>query len=149
MFPAGFGLCPGHRLICSGVLPRPFLSFLLTNCTSLQFSSHCVSQLPNHQQLPLPSQPQLHRRSNSCSSISVASCISEWEQRTPTRSSKPTGGGISKARSRLQEPGQTRQCLVSDRRRGMAWTGVVDVPGGREALDLEEDPCCRVSAALG
>ncbi|KAJ6662927.1 hypothetical protein lerEdw1_011131 [Lerista edwardsae] len=113
------------------------------------FSSHCVPQLPtHHHQLPAASQPQLHRRSNSCSSISVASCISEWEQRTPTRSSKPPGGGgggggISKARSRLQEPGQARQCLVSDRRRGAAWTGVAEVPGGREALDVEEDLCCR------
>ncbi|XP_066491552.1 kinesin-like protein KIF23 isoform X2 [Tiliqua scincoides] len=111
----------------------------------IPFSSHCVPQLPNHHQLPLASQPQLHRRSNSCSSISVASCISEWEQRTPTRSSKPPGGNgsISKARSRLQEPGQTRQCLMSDRRRGMAWTGIVEFPGGRETLDVEEDPCCR------
>ncbi|XP_061451499.1 kinesin-like protein KIF23 isoform X2 [Rhineura floridana] len=118
----------------------------------IPFSSHCVTQLPNNNHhLPGTSQPQLHRRSNSCSSISVASCISEWEQRTPTQSSKQPGGGgvggggssMSKARSRLQEPERARHCVLSDSRRGMGWTGVLEVPSGREALEVEEDLCCR------
>uniref|UniRef100_A0A670K7H2 Kinesin-like protein n=1 Tax=Podarcis muralis TaxID=64176 RepID=A0A670K7H2_PODMU len=110
------------------------------------FSSPCVTQLPNTTNLPAASQPQLHRRSNSCSSISVASCISEWEQRTPTQSSKHPGGGgsgVPKGRSRPQELQQARHCAMSDRRRGMCWTGALEVPSGREALEVEEDLCCR------
>nr|XP_034987126.1 kinesin-like protein KIF23 isoform X3 [Zootoca vivipara] len=110
------------------------------------FSSHCVTQLPNTTNLPAASQPQLHRRSNSCSSISVASCVSEWEQRTPTQSSKHPGGGgsgVPKGRSRHQELQQARHCAMSDRRRGMCWTGALEVPSGREALEVEEDLCCR------
>nr|XP_034987125.1 kinesin-like protein KIF23 isoform X2 [Zootoca vivipara] len=102
------------------------------------FSSHCVTQLPNTTNLPAASQPQLHRRSNSCSSISVASCVSEWEQRTPTQSSKHPGGGgsgVPKGRSRHQELQQARHCAMSDRRRGMCWTGALEVPSGREALE--------------
>ncbi|XP_053220523.1 kinesin-like protein KIF23 isoform X2 [Podarcis raffonei] len=110
------------------------------------FSSPCVTQLPNTTNLPAASQPQLHRRSNSCSSISVASCISEWEQRTPTQSSKHPGGGgsgVPKGRSRPQELQQARHCAMSDRRRGMCWTGALEVPSAREALEVEEDLCCR------
>ncbi|XP_062998920.1 kinesin-like protein KIF23 isoform X2 [Elgaria multicarinata webbii] len=109
------------------------------------FSSNSVSQLPNNNnpRLPAASQPQLHRRSNSCSSISVASCVSEWEQRTPTHSSQQPGGGMPRGRSRLPEPEQARHGVMSDRRRGMCWTGALEVPGGREALEVEEDLCCR------
>ncbi|XP_007444211.2 kinesin-like protein KIF23 [Python bivittatus] len=110
------------------------------------FSSNCITHLPNNHDLPARSQPQLHRRSNSCSSISVASCISEWEQRTPTQHSKPPGrgdNGLPRARSRLQEPEQARPWVMSERRRGMCWTGVLAASSTRGPLELEEDLCCR------
>ncbi|XP_067161477.1 kinesin-like protein KIF23 isoform X6 [Apteryx mantelli] len=101
-------------------------------------SSNCVTQVPNSQRLV--SNPQVHRRSNSCSSISVASCITEWEQKIPSH--KHTSG-TPNARSRQQEPEQSRNCNASDRRRGMYWTGVVEVPRRRDELEIEEDQCCR------
>nr|XP_020659347.1 kinesin-like protein KIF23 isoform X1 [Pogona vitticeps] len=114
---------------------------------AIPFSSNVVTQLPNNNNLPVASQPQLHRRSNSCSSISVASCISEWEQRTPTQGSRHPGGGGSsgtpRARSRVQEAEQARPCIMSDRRRGMYRTGILETPSDREALEVEEDPFCR------
>ncbi|XP_048812247.1 kinesin-like protein KIF23 isoform X1 [Lagopus muta] len=94
--------------------------------------------VPNSQRLV--SNQQLHRRSNSCSSISVASCVMEWEQKTPSH--KHTGGN-SKTRTRQQEPGQSRDCNTSDRRRGMCWTGITEVPKRRDELEIEEDQCCR------
>ncbi|XP_054858550.1 kinesin-like protein KIF23 isoform X2 [Eublepharis macularius] len=100
------------------------------------FSSNCVTQLPAHP--PAASEPQLHRRSNSCDSISVASCISEWEQRRPAYSSKHlsgVSGGTPRARTRLQEPEQARPCAMADRRRGMHWTGALEFPSDREVLE--------------
>ncbi|XP_072201891.1 kinesin-like protein KIF23 isoform X3 [Excalfactoria chinensis] len=94
--------------------------------------------VPNSQQLV--SNQQVHRRSNSCSSISVASCVMEWEQKTPSH--KHTGGN-SKTRTRQQEPGQSRDCNTSDRRRGMCWTGITEVPKRRDELEIEEDQCYR------
>nr|XP_048723023.1 kinesin-like protein KIF23 isoform X5 [Caretta caretta] len=105
------------------------------------FSSNYVTQVPNSQ--PLMSQPQLHRRSNSCSSICVASCISEWEQKIPPYNKHTIG--TPKARSRQQEPEQNRNCNVSDRRRGMHWTGVIEVPSRRDEIEIEEDQCCRTA----
>ncbi|KAK2501477.1 hypothetical protein MC885_015455 [Smutsia gigantea] len=103
-------------------------------------SSNCIAQISNGQQLM--SQPQLHRRSNSCSSISVASCISEWEQKIPPYNTALNVTSI--ARRRRQEPGQSKTCLVSDRRRGMYWTeGREVVPASRNEIEVEEDHCCR------
>ncbi|KAM6196112.1 kinesin-like protein KIF23 isoform 3-T3 [Sarcoramphus papa] len=101
-------------------------------------SSNFITQVPNSQRLV--SNPQVHRRSNSCSSISVASCVMEWEQKTPSH--KHTSG-TSNARSRQQEPEQSRDYNTSDRRRGMCWTGVIEVPRHRDELEVEEDQCCR------
>ncbi|XP_064013921.1 kinesin-like protein KIF23 isoform X2 [Pogoniulus pusillus] len=95
-----------------------------------------LAQVPHSQQLV--SNPQLHRRSNSCGSISVASCVLEWEQKTPSH--KQTSGTPT-ARSRHQE--QSRDYNTSDRRRGMCWTGVIEVPRRRDELEIEEDQCCR------
>ncbi|KAM6119550.1 LOW QUALITY PROTEIN: kinesin-like protein KIF23 [Pterocles gutturalis] len=100
-------------------------------------SSNCITQVPNSQRLV--SNPQVPRRSNSCSSISVASCVMEWEQKTPSH--KQTSG-TSNARSRHQEPGQSRDYNTSDRRRG-SFTGVIEVPSPRDELQIEEDRCCR------
>ncbi|XP_058283598.1 kinesin-like protein KIF23 isoform X3 [Hylobates moloch] len=103
-------------------------------------SSNYIAQISNGQQLM--SQPQLHRRSNSCSSISVASCISEWEQKMPTYNTPLKVTSI--ARRRQQEPGQSKTCIVSDRRRGMYWTeGREVVPTFRNEIEIEEDHCCR------
>ncbi|XP_045141787.1 kinesin-like protein KIF23 [Echinops telfairi] len=103
-------------------------------------SSNYLAQISNGQQLM--SQPQLHRRSNSCSSISVASCVSEWEQKIPPYNTPVSVTSI--ARRRQQEPEQSKTCVVSDRRRGMCWTeGREVVPTFRSQIELEEDPCCR------
>ncbi|KAM6058470.1 kinesin-like protein KIF23 [Chlamydotis macqueenii] len=101
-------------------------------------SSNFITQVPKSQRLV--SNPQVHRRSNSCSSISVASCVMEWEQKTPSH--KHTSG-TSDARSRQQEPEQSRDYDTSDRRRGRCWTGVIEVPRRRDELEIEEDQCCR------
>uniref|UniRef100_A0A8C3US11 Kinesin-like protein n=1 Tax=Catharus ustulatus TaxID=91951 RepID=A0A8C3US11_CATUS len=87
--------------------------------------------------------PRVHRRSNSCSSISVASCVLEWEQRGP--SCEPAS--IPKPRNKAgAEPGSAWPSPA--RRRGMCWNRVLEVPRDREELEQEEDPCCRVSPDL-
>ncbi|XP_038622980.1 kinesin-like protein KIF23 isoform X2 [Tachyglossus aculeatus] len=103
-------------------------------------SSHGAQ--PANSQHPA-SQPQPHRRSNSCGSISVASFISEWEQKIPrfrTPSHAP-----SLPQHRPQEPEPKKSCVVATRRKGMYWLGSGEViPTGRdEVLEVEEDPCCR------
>ncbi|XP_010014293.1 PREDICTED: kinesin-like protein KIF23, partial [Nestor notabilis] len=100
--------------------------------------SNSVTQVPNSQRLV--SNLQVHRRSNSCSNISVASCVMEWEQKTPSH--KHTSG-TSNARSRQQEPEQNRDYNISNRRRGMCWTGVTELPRHRDELEIEEDQCHR------
>ncbi|XP_059953077.1 kinesin-like protein KIF23 isoform X3 [Mesoplodon densirostris] len=103
-------------------------------------SSNYIAQISNGQQLM--SQPQLHRGSNSCSSISVASCISEWEQKIPSYNTPLNVTSI--ARRRQKEPGQSKTCIVSDRRRGMYRTeGREVVPSLRNEIEIEEDHCSR------
>ncbi|KAM9713795.1 kinesin-like protein KIF23 isoform 3-T3 [Dama dama] len=102
-------------------------------------SSNYIAQISNGQQLM---SQQLHRRSNSCSSISVASCISEWEQKIPPYNTPLNVTSI--ARRRQQEPGQSKTCIVSDRRRGMYWNeGREVVPSFRNEIGVEEDRCSR------
>uniref|UniRef100_A0A8V5HA75 Kinesin-like protein n=1 Tax=Melopsittacus undulatus TaxID=13146 RepID=A0A8V5HA75_MELUD len=101
--------------------------------------SNPITQVPNSQRLV--SNPRVHRRSNSCSNISVASCVMEWEQKTPSH--KPASG-TSNARNRQQEPEQNRDYNSSNRRRGMCWTGVTELPRHRDELEIEEDRCHRV-----
>ncbi|XP_065796736.1 kinesin-like protein KIF23 isoform X3 [Muntiacus reevesi] len=102
-------------------------------------SSNYIAQISNGQQL-MSQQP--HRRSNSCSSISVASCISEWEQKIPPYNTPLNVTSI--ARRRQQEPGQSKTCIVSDRRRGMYWNeGREVVPSFRNEIGVEEDRCSR------
>ncbi|XP_027827332.1 kinesin-like protein KIF23 isoform X3 [Ovis aries] len=102
-------------------------------------SSNYIAQISNGQQLM---SQQLHRRSNSCSSISVASCISEWEQKIPPYNTPLNVTSI--ARRRQQEPGQSKACIVSDRRRGMYWNeGREVVPSFRSEIEVEEDHCSR------
>ncbi|XP_030915525.1 kinesin-like protein KIF23, partial [Geospiza fortis] len=81
---------------------------------------------------------RLPRRSNSCSSISVASCVLEWEQRGP--SCEPAS--IPKSKNKAgAEPGSAWPSPA--RRRGVCWSRVLEVPRDREELEQEEDPCCR------
>ena len=109
----------------------------------IPLSSNYIAQISNGQQLM---SQQLHRRSNSCSSISVASCISEWEQKIPPYNTPLNVTSI--ARRRQQEPGQSKTCIVSDRRRGMYWNeGREVVPSFRNEIEVEEDHCSRVSAS--
>ncbi|XP_053526119.1 kinesin-like protein KIF23 isoform X3 [Artibeus jamaicensis] len=108
-------------------------------------SGNYIAQISNGQQLM--KQPQLHRRSNSCSSISVASCISEWEQKIPPHNTPLNVTSI--ARRRQQEPGQSKTCIVSDRRRGVYWTeGREVVPTFRNEIEIEEDQCRRNAPPL-
>ncbi|XP_069079032.1 kinesin-like protein KIF23 isoform X2 [Pleurodeles waltl] len=93
--------------------------------------------------VPLPSSSapltpaQLHKRSDSCTSISVASCISEWEQKTPQYSTHVY------ARTRLQpESEPVRSQNMPDRRRAMCWDGTQQPPSCRRLLDVEDDDCC-------
>lgn len=110
--------------------------------------SHC--SLPSPQSCGDPAEPgdsrvapRVHRRSNSCSSISVASCVLEWEQRGP--SYEPAS--IPKPRIKAgAEPGSAWPS--PSRRRGMCWSRGPEAPGDREELEQEEDPCCRVSPGL-
>ncbi|XP_047592989.1 LOW QUALITY PROTEIN: kinesin-like protein KIF23 [Lutra lutra] len=114
----------------------------VVSLSPVSLSSNYTAQLPTGQQLL--NQPQLHRHSNSCSSISVASCISEWEQKIPPYNTPVHVTAI--ARRRQQEPGQSKTCV---RRQGMYWTeGREVVPTFRNEIELEEDHCCRVSASI-
>ncbi|XP_056664872.1 kinesin-like protein KIF23 isoform X1 [Monodelphis domestica] len=106
----------------------------------IPLSTNYIAQISNGQQLM--SQPQLHRRSNSCSSISVASCVSEWEQKIPPYNTPQNVTSL--ARRRQQEPGQNKNCIVSDRRRGIYWPGGREVvPSYRNEIAIEEEQCCR------
>ncbi|XP_072471360.1 kinesin-like protein KIF23 isoform X5 [Notamacropus eugenii] len=106
----------------------------------IPLSANYIAQISNGQQLM--SQPQLHRRSNSCSSISVASCISEWEQKIPPYNTPLSVTSLE--RRRLQEPGQNKHCIVSDRRRGLYWPGGREVvPSYKHEIAVEEEQCCR------
>ncbi|XP_078283226.1 kinesin-like protein KIF23 [Rhinoraja longicauda] len=68
------------------------------------------------------SRSQLHRCSNSNSSISVASCISDWEQKTPDW--KTDGDTLSKNKHRLPESLQVRDSSFQGR-----WQGVNTLSG--------------------
>ncbi|XP_074150791.1 kinesin-like protein KIF23 isoform X1 [Sminthopsis crassicaudata] len=106
----------------------------------IPLSTNYIAQISNGQQLM--SQPQLHRRSNSCSSISVASCVSEWEQKIPPYNTPLNVTSL--ARRRQQEPGHSKNCIVSDRRRGIYWPGGREVvPSYKNEIAIEEEQCCR------
>uniref|UniRef100_A0A8C3NXA4 Kinesin-like protein n=1 Tax=Cyanoderma ruficeps TaxID=181631 RepID=A0A8C3NXA4_9PASS len=131
-------------LVCSSsILPPPAIP---GKGKSLDVSvpvSHC--SLPSPQSCGVPAEPgdsgaapRVPRRSNSCSSISVASCVLEWEQRGPPcpPASLPNPGNAAGA-----EPGPARPS--PSRRRGMCWSRAPELPGDRQELEQEEDPCCR------
>ncbi|KAM8972332.1 kinesin-like protein KIF23 [Pelodytes ibericus] len=89
------------------------------------------SPVPSHYSQPSPAALQLHRRSNSCEILSVASCVSQWEQKTPQHNP------MSKVCSnrRRWEPEGARKCNAGVHRPPYL------IPS--QQADLEEEPCCR------
>ncbi|XP_066449058.1 kinesin-like protein KIF23 isoform X3 [Eleutherodactylus coqui] len=69
-----------------------------------KYPGNPVSQPPHNPDTP--ARLQLHRRSNSCSSISVASCVSQWEQKTPQHYSESK---VAPNRRRRWEPESARK----------------------------------------
>ncbi|XP_075063636.1 kinesin-like protein KIF23 isoform X2 [Mixophyes fleayi] len=67
-----------------------------------------------HHNIPTPAPLQLHRRSNSCSSLSVASCVSQWEQKTPQRNPDSRMG----PNRRRWEPEAARKYNAAENRPG-------------------------------
>ncbi|XP_075714473.1 kinesin-like protein KIF23 isoform X2 [Rhinoderma darwinii] len=89
------------------------------------FPGNPVSQPPHNHATPF--RLQLHRRSNSCSSsISVSSCVSQWEQKTPEHKSESKMG----PNRRRWEPEAARKCNAAENRTGYQ-------------AELEEDQCLR------
>ncbi|XP_072004838.1 kinesin-like protein KIF23 isoform X2 [Engystomops pustulosus] len=88
-----------------------------------------VSQPPHH--IVTPARLQLHRRSNSCSSISVASCVSQWEQKTPQHKPESKMG----PNRRRWEPESARKCNAAENRTGY--------PSSIIQAELEEDQYLR------
>ncbi|KAM4037860.1 kinesin-like protein KIF23 isoform 2-T2 [Anomaloglossus baeobatrachus] len=88
-----------------------------------------VSQPPHN--VATPYRVQLHRRSNSCSSISVASCVSQWEQKTPQRKPESKLGPSRK----WWEPESARKCNAAENRTGCQ--------ASTAQADLEEDQYLR------
>ncbi|OCT89860.1 kinesin-like protein KIF23 isoform X3 [Xenopus laevis] len=80
-----------------------------------------------------PARLQLHRRSNSCSSMSVASCVSQWEQRTPQHT--PQNNGCSSRRRK--EPEEARKSHSAQSRPA--------VNAASLQADLEEQECLRTA----
>ncbi|XP_069767802.1 kinesin-like protein KIF23 isoform X2 [Narcine bancroftii] len=103
----------------------------------VQFPSSTAQPLPTTQWYPT-SRSQLHRRSNSCSSISVASCILEWEQKTSGW--KTDGNTLTKNKRRLLDSLQVRDSNFQGK-----WQGVNKLNGCksrtcRRAMALDQDP---------
>ncbi|XP_073509585.1 kinesin-like protein KIF23 isoform X2 [Phyllobates terribilis] len=88
-----------------------------------------VSQPPHNN--ATPSRSRLHRRSDSCSSISVASCVSQWEQKTPQR--KPESK-MPPNRWRW-EPESARKYNAAENRPGYQASSA--------QAEIEEDQCLR------
>ncbi|XP_072888744.1 kinesin-like protein KIF23 isoform X2 [Hemitrygon akajei] len=88
---------------------------------SVPFSGNTAPPLATTKCYPA-SRSQLHRRSNSCSSFSVASCIQEWEQKTPER--KMDGNAPSKNKHRPPDSHQVRDSSFQGK-----WQGVNQLSG--------------------
>ncbi|XP_067827424.1 kinesin-like protein KIF23 isoform X2 [Heptranchias perlo] len=100
------------------------------------FPGNTVPPLPITQHGPV-SGPQLHRRSNSCSSISVASCVSEWEQKTPDRNRH--GSVPPKNKHRLLETPQVRDSTFRERRQGVNKLGGCKINSYRRETEVDRD----------
>ncbi|XP_078097357.1 kinesin-like protein KIF23 isoform X2 [Mustelus asterias] len=104
----------------------PSVPFPGNNVASMPISQHC-----------LVSGPQLHRRSNSCSTISVASCISEWEQKTPERNKN--GSALPKNKHRLLDTPKVRDTNFRERRQGVNKLGGCKINGYRREAGVDQD----------
>ncbi|XP_043533095.1 kinesin-like protein KIF23 isoform X2 [Chiloscyllium plagiosum] len=100
------------------------------------FPGNSLASQPISQNCPV-SRPQLHRRSNSCSTISVASCISEWEQKTPEWNRN--GSALPKNKRRLLETPQVRDSNFQERRQGVNKLGSGKVNGYRREGGVDQD----------
>lgn len=113
---------------------------MCTNLWSLQsplyLAQHGLFSRP--QVRPGPSPP-------SSSSVSVASAVSEWEQRVP-QSTRQASLSPPSSRNRMQEPGRVRTPKHLVRRRGRCWTDS-EVPIQPSDVDFE-DLGQRVSASV-
>ncbi|XP_056427569.1 kinesin-like protein KIF23 isoform X2 [Hyla sarda] len=88
-----------------------------------------VSQPPHNH--ATPARLHLHRRSNSSSSISVASCVSQWEQKTPQQKAESKMG----PNRRRWEPESARKYNAAENRTGYQASIV--------QAELEEEQCSR------
>ncbi|XP_023670878.1 kinesin-like protein KIF23 isoform X2 [Paramormyrops kingsleyae] len=86
----------------------------------------------------LLSRPQVRQEPSppSSSSVSVASAVSEWEQRDP-QSTRQASLSPPSCRNRLQEPGRVRTPNQLVRRRGRCWTDS-EVPVQPSDVDFED-----------
>ncbi|CAH2274548.1 kinesin KIF23 isoform X1 [Pelobates cultripes] len=80
---------------------------------------------------PSPAELQLHRRSNSCESLSVASCISQWEKKTPQHD--PMRNVCSSRKRR--EPDTARKLNSAE--------NIPPYAMSSQQAEIEEDQCCR------
>ncbi|XP_072326526.1 kinesin-like protein KIF23 isoform X2 [Scyliorhinus torazame] len=101
----------------------PSVPFPGNNVASISISQHC----------PV-SGPQLQRRSNSCSTISVASCVSEWEQKTPEWNKN--GSTLPKNKHRLLETPKIRDTNFRERRQGVNKLGGCKIDGCRREVGV-------------
>uniref|UniRef100_V9KAL7 Kinesin-like protein n=2 Tax=Callorhinchus milii TaxID=7868 RepID=V9KAL7_CALMI len=100
------------------------------------FPGNTVPPCPVTYRCPEP-EPQLRRRSNSCSSISVASCVSEWEQKIP----EPSKQGSVPRRNKCKQPDtpQCRDYSFQMRRQAASQTGGYKTTSSRGEPDLDQD----------
>ncbi|XP_038669250.1 kinesin-like protein KIF23 isoform X2 [Scyliorhinus canicula] len=101
----------------------PSVPFPGNNVASISISQHC----------PV-SGPQLQRRSNSCSTISVASCVSEWEQKTPEWNKN--GSTLLQNKHRLLETPKVRDTNFRERRQGVNKLGGCKIDGCRREVGV-------------
>uniref|UniRef100_UPI00398E8863 kinesin-like protein KIF23 isoform X3 n=1 Tax=Pristiophorus japonicus TaxID=55135 RepID=UPI00398E8863 len=103
---------------------------------SVPCPGNTVLPLAITQHCPVPG-PQLHRRSNSCSSISVSSCVSEWEQKTPDWNRH--GSALPKNKHRLLETPQVRDFNFRERRQGVNKLGGCKINSYTRKADVDRD----------
>ncbi|XP_062922241.1 kinesin-like protein KIF23 isoform X1 [Mobula hypostoma] len=103
---------------------------------SVPFSGNIAPPLATTKCYPA-SRSQLHRRSNSCSSISVASCIQEWEQKTPER--KTDGNTPSKNKHRPLDSHQVRDSTFEGRWQGVNKPSGYNSSNRRREIAVDQD----------
>uniref|UniRef100_A0A8C5N1M5 Kinesin-like protein n=1 Tax=Leptobrachium leishanense TaxID=445787 RepID=A0A8C5N1M5_9ANUR len=92
------------------------------------------SPVPSLYSQPASGELHLHRRSNSCESLSVASCISQWEQKTPQHD---LVRNVCSSRRR-REPDAARKLVTAENMSPYAMSS-------QQQAELEEEQCCRTA----